>query len=73
MNEINPQNRQNQYSQEQYQQGQYQPVQQNQYYQQPQYNQQPPKKRKNQYIKMVVLDYNCNCCYCGNFLIRFKR
>ena len=46
MNEINPQNRQNQYSQEQYQQGQYQPVQQNQYYQQPQYNQQPPKKKK---------------------------
>ena len=41
MNEINPQNRQNQYSQ-----GQYQPVQQNQYYQQPQYNQQPPKKKK---------------------------
>ncbi len=31
------------------------------------------RKGKNQYIKMVVLDYNCNSCYCGNFLIRFKR
>ena len=52
MNEINPQNRQNQYSQEQYQQGQYQPVQQNQYY----LNNHSTinsrlRKRKNQYIK----------------------
>lgn len=51
MNEINPQNRQNQYSQEQYQQGQYQPVQQNQYYQQPSTINSRLRKRKNQYIK----------------------
>ena len=51
MNEINPQNRQNQYSQGQYQQGQYQPVQQISIINNHSTINSRLRKRKNQYIK----------------------